>query len=163
MKGGIIVDWNAIKAEYIAGGTSYRKLAEKYGVNRNEVADRGKAENWVELRRQTADKVQTKISEAVSDSQAEAVASAVSLINESAMNMLRQIAEETVKGITDEKRFSTFARALTQLKDVLDIKSEADKNEQQARIDNLRRQADADSIDSDVVFVFKGDAERWAK
>jgi DnaJ like chaperone protein len=29
-KGNVNVDWNAIRAEYIGGGTSYRKLAKKY-------------------------------------------------------------------------------------------------------------------------------------
>lgn len=43
------VDWNAIRAEYIGGGTSYRKLAKKYGVNYNQISERGSREKWVEL------------------------------------------------------------------------------------------------------------------
>ena len=33
------VDWKAIKAEYIAGGISYQKLAEKYGVENTVITN----------------------------------------------------------------------------------------------------------------------------
>lgn len=45
-------DWTAMKAEYITTDTSYRKLAEKYGVSGTAVFNRGKAEKWPELREQ---------------------------------------------------------------------------------------------------------------
>jgi len=41
-----------MKAEYITTDTSYRKLAEKYGVSGTAVFNRGKAEKWPELRKQ---------------------------------------------------------------------------------------------------------------
>ena len=47
-----MVDWQAIKTEYITTNTTYRKLAEKYGVSRVQIGHVGKEENWVELRRQ---------------------------------------------------------------------------------------------------------------
>ena len=47
------VDWTAMKVEYITtADTSYRKLAEKYGVSGTAVSNRGKAEKWPELREQ---------------------------------------------------------------------------------------------------------------
>ena len=49
-----------MRGEYIAGGTSYRKLAEKYGVNKTAVARKAKAENWDSLRNETRDKTCTK-------------------------------------------------------------------------------------------------------
>lgn len=59
-KGGAGMDWNAIKTEYITTGTSYRKLAKKYGVSYVQIGHVGKEENWVELRKQHLDKVFTK-------------------------------------------------------------------------------------------------------
>lgn len=44
------VDWIAMRAEYITTDTSYRKLAEKYGVSGTQVSNRGKAERWPEER-----------------------------------------------------------------------------------------------------------------
>ena len=42
----IAIDWNAIRAEYIGGGISQRKLAEKYDVPWPTLRDRAKRENW---------------------------------------------------------------------------------------------------------------------
>ena len=55
-----MADWQAIKTEYITTETSYRKLAEKYGVSRVQIGNVGKEENWVELKRQHLDGVVTK-------------------------------------------------------------------------------------------------------
>lgn len=62
-----MADWNKIKAEYIAGGTSYRKLAEKYGVKLSELRSIAERENWVELKTQAQHKTNTKIVNRVSD------------------------------------------------------------------------------------------------
>lgn len=69
------VDWLAIRNDYINGGGSYRKLAEKYGVNKDSIATRAKAEDWKGQRDAQTDKTQTKtiqkteekISDALSD------------------------------------------------------------------------------------------------
>lgn len=57
-----MADWQAIKTEYITStsGTSYRKLAKKYGVSYVQIGNVGKEENWVELRRQHLDSILTK-------------------------------------------------------------------------------------------------------
>ena len=33
------IDWNVLRAEYIGGGTSYRKLAQKHGISVNTLSD----------------------------------------------------------------------------------------------------------------------------
>ena len=55
------VDWLKIRNDYINGGGSYRKLAEKYGVPLRTIALRGKEENWTELRKKQQNKVATKL------------------------------------------------------------------------------------------------------
>ena len=59
-----MADWQAIKTEYITTETSYRKLAEKYGVSYVQIGNVGKEENWVELRKQHLDSILTKSLEA---------------------------------------------------------------------------------------------------
>lgn len=44
------IDWNAIRAEYIGGGISQRKLAEKYGLSRTAIQQRSKVEGWTKKR-----------------------------------------------------------------------------------------------------------------
>lgn len=75
------VDWLTIRNDYINGGGSYRKLAEKYGVSFNTLQDRAKREEWKTLKDNQHDKItaeslqksQKKISDALS---AEAAAKA---------------------------------------------------------------------------------------
>lgn len=69
------VDWLAIRNDYINGGGSYRKLAEKYDVSFNTLQDRAKREDWKGQREQQHDKITTesrqksevKISDALSE------------------------------------------------------------------------------------------------
>lgn len=44
------VDWNVIRAEYIAGGISQRKIAKKYGVSEAGLMQKANKENWKRLR-----------------------------------------------------------------------------------------------------------------
>ena len=44
------IDWNAIRAEYIGGGISQRKLAKKYGVSETTLMKKANAEGWHDLR-----------------------------------------------------------------------------------------------------------------
>ena len=64
------MNWRNIKAEYVAGGISQRKLAEKYGVNRNLLMRIAQREKWKDKR----DKAEAKALERVEQKTAEAVA-----------------------------------------------------------------------------------------
>lgn len=44
------IDWNAIRAEYIGGGISQRKLAKKYGLTYAALRNKAEIEGWVSLR-----------------------------------------------------------------------------------------------------------------
>ena len=44
------IDWNAIRAEYIGGGISQRKLAEKHGVSYRSLRQKAESGGWVEER-----------------------------------------------------------------------------------------------------------------
>lgn len=69
------VDWLAIRNDYINGGGSYRKLAEKYGVPFSVLKDKAVGEKWKQAKEQqtntirtlTEQKTQNKISDALSD------------------------------------------------------------------------------------------------
>ena len=54
------IDWNAIRAEYIGGGTSYRKLAERHQVSFMVLKTRAKKEDWPGLRTQAEHKASTE-------------------------------------------------------------------------------------------------------
>ena len=54
------VDWDKIRAEYLQGGTSYRKLSEKYGVSFSTLEKRARAEKWPEQRAEVGEKAAAK-------------------------------------------------------------------------------------------------------
>lgn len=65
------VNWRKIKAEYIAGGISQRKLAVKYGVNPNLLMRHANKEGWNKKRKaaesKALEKVEQKTAEIISD------------------------------------------------------------------------------------------------
>lgn len=69
------VDWNAIRAEYIAGGISHRILAEKHGVPYTTLARRAALEKWRKQRdeadRKAVEKLVQKASSAVASAAAD--------------------------------------------------------------------------------------------
>lgn len=64
-------DWTKIKAEYIAGGISQRKLAEKYGVSFPTLRDKCKRENWLAEQNKQRDKIVTKTLQKTADETAD--------------------------------------------------------------------------------------------
>ena len=128
------MDWRKLKKEYIAGGISYRKLAEKYGVSRTTLERKAKDEGWPELRRQAEGKATAKAVEAISLRNAK-LDEAVDLALEAACKYLK--APGQMRAV-DLKDVTTALKNLLELKG---IKNEKDAEEQQARIDALRARA----------------------
>lgn len=53
------VDWLKIKNDYINGGGSYRKLAEKYGLSFSVLKDKAVRERWAEAKKEHTNKIRT--------------------------------------------------------------------------------------------------------
>ena len=195
-----MADWKKIKTEYITTDTSYRKLAQKYGVHYKVISERGKAEKWVELRAQHRDKTLTKAVERISDRQADQMARIHGLadqlldkveqaIAELDLQLFKQVdktkeieynnpqradkptkeiihEEEKlleVKSIVDRNGLKQIAAALKDIKEVKMLRSELDRQEQEARIANLKRQAEGEDEDNDIQVVITGKAKEYAK
>lgn len=56
---------------------------------------------------------------------------------------------------------TSYAKALKVLKEVAGVQSELDRQEQQARIDNLRKQADSDKTKDKTITVVLGNAKDY--
>lgn len=54
------VDWAKIKAEYLRGGISYRKLAQKHGINASTLMGKAATEGWKKSEQRVASKAQAK-------------------------------------------------------------------------------------------------------
>lgn len=64
-------DWNAIRAEYIGGGISQRKLAKKYGVAEGTLLNRANKEGWQSLRNQATIKTITEAKQKTAEAAAD--------------------------------------------------------------------------------------------
>ena len=155
------MDWKRIKAEYIAGGTSYRKLCEKYGVSRTTLQRKAKDEKWCELRSQAEAKTETKIVEQVSEKNVKIDEKYFALVDK-----LLDKAEETIEKmpVWSTNSLKEMATALKYLKECKGVKSEADMREQEARIRNLEKQAEADDkTDNEIKVVIEGNLNDYSK
>lgn len=153
------MDWKKIKTEYIAGGTSYRKLAEKYNVSFSTLRKVAAKEKWTELRDKARAKSDTKIIEAISTKDAKKV---LSIIDAADTLLTKLIDTVEAMEVVDSQSLKHFTSALKDLKDIKGEKSEIDRREQEARIANLRRQAEADNDkSSDIEIVFEAGPEEW--
>ena len=192
-----MADWKKIKTEYITTDTSYRKLAQKYGIHYKVISDRGKNEKWVELRSQYRGKTLTKTLDKISDKQSDKMAR-IDALTDQLLDKLEQAITELdlqlykhtektkvieynntlrpdkptkeithedeklmeVKSIVDRQGLKQIASALRDIKEVKMLKSELDKQEQEARIANLRKQANPEQ-QSSAKLVIEGLPEEF--
>lgn len=139
-------DWKRIKAEYVAGGTSYRKLAEKYDVSLTTLQRYATKEKWTELRKQAEVKSDTKIVESVSRKNAEIDDKYYRIVDK-----LFAKAEEVIDTTPtwQPTTIKEMATAIKYLKECKGLKSDADMREQEARIAKLQKESASDDKDDD--------------
>lgn len=143
-----MVDWQAIKTEYITTDTSYRKLAQKYGVNATNIAKKASKEKWVEERNKNANETLSKTLNAIASQQASR-AVRLQTVADKLLTKVERLIEEGEELLKDTSTMRDISRILKDLKDIQMIKSDADMREQEARIDKLRADAAANRNDDD--------------
>lgn len=150
--------WKKIKAEYIAGGTSYRKLAEKYKVKLSALRSVAEREKWVELKAQAQHKANTKIVDTVSDIEADRAAKIIDVADK----LLDKISE-VIDKVNDTKGIKNISSALKDIKDIKGFKTDADMREQEARIAKLQKEAEKvdDSDITEIEVTFNAGEEEW--
>ena len=140
------MDWNKLKAEYIAGGTSYRKLAEKYDVSFAILRRVAEKEKWSKLKAQTRQKADTKMVNSISSD----IAKSSVKLNDVCDKVLDKIANIlSTYDELDTQAIKHITSSLKDIKDIKGVKSELDLKEQNARIDKLRKDIEADKRDDD--------------
>ena len=154
------MEWSNIKAEYIAGGTSYRKLCAKYGVSRTTLEKKARDEKWTDLRRQAHGEAEANIVNAVSKNSAKIDTKYFDLVNKLFDKADEVIANTPVWTVNSLKEMAT---AMKYLKECKGVKSEADIREQEARIKNLEKQAEAEEKDTEIKVTIEGDLDKYSR
>lgn len=153
------VDWKQIKSEYIAGGTSYRKLAAKHGVSFSTLKDIARKEKWTDLREQAQHKADTKLTDVIGEKQAARSAKIIDVADK----LLDKISD-TIDSldVIDSQSLKHFTSALKDLKDIKGIKSDIDLKEQEARIAKLQKEAQAEEKDNEIQIIIGADVEDYS-
>ena len=152
-------NWKRIKAEYAAGGISLRELSTKYGVSFSTIQKKSMEEKWGNLRKKSRRKAEEKIVESLATKEAQRATNIVDVADK----LLGKISEMLDMDVNayNTQNIKNLTSALKDIKDIKGFKSEADMREQEARIANLRRQAEKDDIDNAPTLVVEGLPEEF--
>jgi DNA primase large subunit len=155
------VDWLAIKTEYITTDTSYRKLAQKYGVSVTQICNVGREEKWVEQREQFLNKTTAKTIEKISQQEANRAAR-IHSVADKLLNKIEAMVD--AEELLDSKGIRALTAAVKDLKEIQSVRSELDKQEQEARIANLRKAADKEDDNKEPIrVIIGGDLTEYSK
>lgn len=154
-------DWELIKAEYISSGATLEELSAKYSVSFSTIQKKSAKEKWQKLKQKIGRKTEEKTIEKISSNAAKkaiSIISAADTVLDKTMGLINSLE------VTDIDTLKSAATILKILKEVKDVKSEADAREQEARINKLRKEAEDDTPeDRKVNVTFIGDVEEYSK
>ena len=153
------VDWDIVRAEYIAGGISYRQLAEKHGVSFSTLKEVARREKWTDLKEKANHKTNTILAESIGKRNAKKSAK----IEDLADRLLDKIGK-LIELLESGKDIKNIASALKDIKEVKGIKDKLDLKEQKARIKKLEKEAKEDSkTDNEVNVVMDSGLEEYSE
>ena len=153
-----------MKREYIAGGTSYRKLCEKYGVPLSTLKRVAHDEDWVGLREQCKTKAATKIVEIESDKQAERMKRLLT-VSDKLLEAVEIAVDQFQTGdlAADRGVLKSLSSAIKDIKDIQSLKTSLDIEEQKARIAILKKQAESDEANNYVKVTIAEDLTEYSQ
>ena len=151
-----------IRDEYITAREkiSYRKLAAKYNRAECEISEAGSREGWVKQREQYQSKTRAERRKKVEE---EATDSAVELIRATKLLLVKTIAGINAEETLTPSASRGYSSTLKDIKDILDIKSAEDMEEQRARIDKLRRDAEREDKSASITVTLEGGLAEYGR
>lgn len=167
-----MTNWQAIKEEYLAGGTSYGRLAEKHGVSRKNLARVGSMEGWVALRRaqqakcraaaDTAPMQPGMAQEAMQPGTAREDGNLrLYVVADKLLGKIEEMVDTADPELLNPTQLRALAAVMKDLKQIQGIQSPLDLQEQLMRIEKLRRQTEQEEQDETIEVVFDAGQEEW--
>ena len=156
-----MADWQKIKTEYITTDTSYRKLADKYGIDQATISRKAKKEDWVSKRQHHLSETQAKVLAADTEKKVDRASRLMTVADkllekvEQWVEMGEPISANSIKNLSD---------AIKNIKEVQMIRTAEDIEEQKARIAKLHKEAEREEkTDNTIVIQFAEGSEEYAK
>lgn len=159
------IDWREVQAEYITdSNSSYRKLAKKYGIPVGTLQKRAIKEDWHQKKIQSGQNSVAKTVEIIEQGQANRLSRLMIVTDKLLVKIEQTVDEITSESVTvDKATLKQITGALKDIKEIQSLKSDRDIREQEARIKNLERQAEAEDTGTEVTIKFEGNTSEWAK
>lgn len=130
-------DWDKIKKDYITGNLTYEELCKKHGVKRyNTLADRAAKEEWVDERGKYRVEKEQKELEEIARKKAKKAARDTVKVDKVCDKLLVRITDMTDK-VFKAADIKNLTSALLDICKIKGVKSEADRKEQNAKIDMM--------------------------
>lgn len=152
------MDWAAIKREYITTGISLRALAKKHNASFSTIQKKCADGKWTEARKKCRVKSEEKTIEKVTDLTAEGE----KILREAALEMARRLHSLAMDfHPSPNLKAKDITGALKDCREILDIRSEKDLKEQDARIAKLEREAAQENDTKSVTVRIEGAGDGW--
>lgn len=127
-------EWRRIRLEYVRGKTTYRALAEKYGISESTIRKRASKEGWRKKRDELGTKVEQKVLARMCDARAEEflwIARANDRLGEALDNMLDFVKSQPPGKYEDMRGVESLSKAIAQVvqtkRDLYNLPTEVDK------------------------------------
>jgi len=127
-------EWRKIRVEYLRGKTTYRALAEKYGISESTIRKRASKEGWRKKRDELGTKVEQKVLARMCDARAEEflwIARANDRLGEALDNMLDFVKSQPPGKYEDMRGVESLSKAIAQVvqtkRDLYNLPTEVDK------------------------------------
>ena len=171
-----MTNWQMIKEEYLAGGTSYGRLAEKHGVSRRNLARVGSMEGWVAQRRaqqatcpagrMTADTAPETMEPGMAQAMEPGAAPGsgnlrLYVVADKLLGKIEQLVDTADPELLNPTQLRALAAVMKDLKQIQGIQSPLDLQEQMMRIEKLRRQTEQEEENDTIEVVFDAGQEEW--
>lgn len=183
-------NWEKIATEYITGDIGQVKLAEKHGVPLRTLQDRCRAEQWVAQKKAHRGATVAKAVEKISEEQADQMAVELTAAAGELLAMVREgikglnrpvrshkykvegedgsetttewLTQDAPNGVVDLKGAKAAANALRDVYAILGLKTELERQEQEARIAALRAKAAQETDGAqEITVTFDAGPEEW--
>lgn len=151
-----MTDWAAIRDDYMTSTLTYDEIVQKYGVSLSQVKTHGGQEGWVALR----EEFRTKCIPAVMDAAAAAKGRIAKNIYAAAEKALGKVTAALDSAVTG-KELRALTAAIKDIKEIMDIRPDLDVQEQQARIEKLRRDAREEDVVTEIDVQMEGDLSEY--
>lgn len=162
------VDWNLIRTDYVTTRCSYTDLARKYKLNRTTIGVKAGKENWVQLREQHEANSLTRTVKEIEKNQSKRMTKLFDLTDKVLKTLLDAVEGkdgDSAKALvlSDPKKITG---AIKDIKDIYMLRSSRDLEEQEARINKLRKDTEKDDEDGsgvEISFQAEEGQEEWAR